>query len=272
MSGIAAAVEAKIRDTTTGVLDYFVLGGRALRFMFSRPFYWRDAVVQMDRIGVGSIPIVLLTGLFTGMVLALQSSIELSRFGADIYIGNLVGASMVRELGPVLCALMVAGRAASGIAAELGSMRVTEQIDALQSFGTDPIRKLVTPRLLAGILMLPVLTIITDMIGILGGMLVAVFRIGVTSDAYLQGVLNTLAQSGFVFGIFPRDFASGLVKPVVFGGIITLTACYYGLNTTGGTEGVGIAATRSVVACSILILATDYFLTQLSLIVLHPGS
>jgi phospholipid/cholesterol/gamma-HCH transport system permease protein len=168
------------------------------------PFYWRDLLVQMDRIGVGSIPIVLLTGFFTGMVLALQSSVELTRFGAEVYIGNLVGASMVRELGPVLCALMVAGRAASGIAAELGSMRVTEQIDALQSFGTDPIRKLATPRILAGLLMLPVLTVITDVVGILGGMVISVFRIGITADAYMQGVLNTLAQSGFLFGFFPE--------------------------------------------------------------------
>lgn len=271
MSGFATAVQARVRDTTTGVLDYFVLGGRALRFAFSRPFYWRDTLIQMDRIGVGSLPIVLLTGLFTGMVLALQSSVELTKFGADAFIGNLVGASMVRELGPVLCALMVAGRAASGIAAELGSMKVTEQIDALQTFGTDPIRKLVTPRIIAGLAMLPVLTIIADIIGILGGMIISVFRVGTTADAYMQGVLNTLAQSGFIFGFFPKDFASGLLKPLVFGGIITLTSCYFGLTTRGGTEGVGIAATRSVVTCSVLILAVDYFLTQLTLIVLRPG-
>jgi phospholipid/cholesterol/gamma-HCH transport system permease protein len=242
-----------------------------VRFLFVRPFYWDDAVIQMDRIGVGSLPIVILTGLFTGMVLALQSSVELSKFGADVYIGNLVGASMVRELGPVLCSLMVAGRAASGIAAELGSMRVTEQIDALQSFGTDPIKKLVTPRLIAGIAMLPLLTIVADMIGILGGMLVAVLRIGISADAYLQGVLNTLAQSGFLFGFFPKDFVSGLLKPLVFGAIITLTASFYGLNTKGGTEGVGLAATRAVVTCSVLILAADYFLTQFLLVVLPPG-
>jgi phospholipid/cholesterol/gamma-HCH transport system permease protein len=264
----AAAVEDRVRTTTTGVLEYFVLGARALRFAFSPPFYWRDLLVQMDRIGVGSIPIVLLTGFFTGMVLALQSSVELTRFGAEVYIGNLVAASMVRELGPVLCALMVAGRSASGIAAELGSMRVTEQIDALQSFGTDPIRKLATPRILAGLLMLPVLTVITDVVGILGGMVISVFRLDLTADAYLQGVLSTLAQSGFLFGFFPMDFFTGLVKPLVFGGIITLTSCYYGLNTKGGTEGVGNAATRAVVTCSVLILAVDYFLTQFLLVVM----
>src|SRR5688572_18448579 len=271
MTGVLTSIEQRARGVALGILDYFTLIARGVRFIFARPFYWNDAVTQMDRIGVGSLPIVLLTGLFTGMVLALQSSVELSKFGADVYIGNLVGASMVRELGPVLCALMVAGRAAAGIAAELGSMRVTEQIDALQSFGTDPIRKLVTPRLIAGLLMLPILTIIADIVGIIGGLIVAVLRIGTTGDAYLQGVLNTLAQSGFVLGIIPKDFVMGLGKPLVFGGIISLTACYYGLNTKGGTEGVGIAATRSVVTCSVLVLAVDYFLTQLGLVLLRPG-
>jgi phospholipid/cholesterol/gamma-HCH transport system permease protein len=268
MPSFAATVETKLRSTTLGVLEYFILGARALRFVFSRPFYWDDLLEQMDRIGVGSIPIVVLTGFFTGMVLALQSSVELARFGAEIYIGNLVAASMVRELGPVLCGLMVAGRAASGIAAELGSMRVTEQIDALQSFGTDPIKKLVTPRVLAGLLMLPVLTVLTDVLGILGGLVISVFRLGVTADAYLQGVLSTLAQSGFLLWFFPVDFFTGLIKPLVFGGIITLTACYYGLNTQGGTEGVGRSATSAVVTCSVLILAVDYFLTQLLFVVL----
>jgi phospholipid/cholesterol/gamma-HCH transport system permease protein len=271
LGAISAGIEGRVRGIANGLLDYFVLGARATRFVFARPFYWRDTLIQMDRIGVGSIPIVLLTGIFTGMVLALQSSIELTRFGAESFIGNLVGASMVRELGPVLSALMVAGRAASGIAAEIGSMRVTEQIDALQSFGTDPIKKLVTPRILAGVLMLPILTVITDIVGIVGGMVISVLRVGVGADTFLQGVLNTLAESGFVLGVIPKDFISGLAKPVAFGAIITLTACYYGLNTRGGTEGVGDAATRAVVACSVLILATDYFLTQLLLVILDQS-
>jgi phospholipid/cholesterol/gamma-HCH transport system permease protein len=264
----AASIEQRARGVATAVLDYFTLLFRAVRFAFSRPIYWRDTITQMDRIGVGAIPIVLLTGLFTGMVLALQSSVELTRFGAAVYIGNLVGASMVRELGPVLAALMVAGRSASGIAAEIGSMRVTEQIDALQSFGTDPIKKLVTPRLVAGLVMLPLLTIIADIVGIIGGLIVSVVRIGITADAYIQGVLNTLAESGFLFGFFPSDFVGGLLKPFVFGGIITLTACYFGLNTKGGTEGVGNAATRAVVTSSVLILAVDYFITQTLFVVL----
>lgn len=271
MKDVLTKIGSKARSTASGVYEYFLLGVRAVRFMFARPFYWRDVIVQMDRIGVGSLPIVMLTGLFTGMVLALQSAVELKKFGADVYVGNLVGASMIRELGPVLCALMVAGRAASGIAAELGSMKVTEQIDALQTFGTDPIKKLVTPRLIASLVMLPLLTVLADTVGIIGGLIIAVFRIGIPVDAYMQGVLNTAALSGFVFGIFPKDFISGLFKPFVFGGIIALTASYYGLNTKGGTEGVGLAATSSVVTCSVLILATDYFITQLLLVVLPPG-
>jgi phospholipid/cholesterol/gamma-HCH transport system permease protein len=268
-AGAAAAIEHRARGAAIAVLEYFTLAARALTFAFSRPFYWRDTITQMDRIGVGAIPIVLLTGLFTGMVLALQSSVELTRFGAAAFIGNLVGASMVRELGPVLAALMVAGRSASGIAAEIGSMRVTEQIDALQSFGTDPIKKLVTPRVLAGLIMLPLLTVIADLVGIMGGLIVSVFRIGISADVYIQGVLNTLAQSGFLFGFFPKDFVGGLFKPFVFGGIITVTACYFGMNAKGGTEGVGNAATRAVVTSSVLILAIDYFITQ-ALFVLLP--
>ena len=271
MNAVLTTIGDRTRAAASGVFDYFLLGARTTRFIVARPFYWRDVIIQMDRIGVGSIPIVMLTGLFTGMVLALQSSVELTRFGAEAYVGNLVGASMIRELGPVLCALMVAGRASSGIAAELGSMRVTEQIDALQSFGTDPIKKLVTPRFVAALIMLPVLTLFADAIGILGGMIIAVLRIGIPAQSYLMGMLNTAASSGFVFGFFPKDFVSGLFKPFVFGGIIALTASYYGINTTGGTEGVGLAATRSVVTCSVLILATDYFITQLLLAVLPPG-
>jgi phospholipid/cholesterol/gamma-HCH transport system permease protein len=271
MAAVLATIGERAQGTAIGVYNYFLLGARATRFLAARPFYWRDVIMQMDRIGVGSLPIVLLTGLFTGMVMALQSSVELSKFGADIYIGNLVGASMVRELGPVLCSLMVAGRAASGIAAEIGSMRVTEQIDALQSFGTDPIKKLVTPRLLAALVMLPVLTMLADLVGIIGGLIVAVFRLGIPADVYIEGVLNTLAQGGFVLRFIPKDFISGLAKPFIFGGIIALTASYYGLNTKGGTEGVGEAATKSVVACSVAILATDYFITQLLMIIFPPG-
>lgn len=270
MASFIGAVDNWMRSVALGVQEYFTLGQRAARFTFARPFYWTDFVLQMDRIGVGSVPIVLLTGAFTGMVLALQSSVELGRFGADIYLGSLVGASMVRELGPVISALMVAGRAGSGIAAELGSMRVTEQIDAMESLGTDPIKKLVTPRLLAGITMLPVLTILADVVGIIGGLIIAVFRVDLPADIYMRGVWATFATSGYILGFFPRDFVSGLAKPIVFGAIIALTGAYYGLTASGGTEGVGRATTRAVVTASVLILASDYFLTQLFLVIVPP--
>lgn len=270
MTCAVMAIDERLRTVALGAQDYATLALRATRGIVTRPFYWRDTFEQMDRIGVGSLPIVLLTGIFTGMVLALQSSVELVRFGANIYLGNLVAASMVRELGPVLGALAVAGRAGSGIAAELGAMRVTEQIDAMETMGTDPIRKLVTPRLVAGLVMLPMLTIVMDVIGILGGLLVSVMRVQLGADVYLRGVWSAFAVSGITFGIVPRDFVSGLLKPVVFGGIITLTGSYYGLRAGGGTEGVGRATTRAVVASSMAIFASDYFITQLLLVLLPP--
>jgi phospholipid/cholesterol/gamma-HCH transport system permease protein len=243
---------------------YFALMWRTIHATVTRPFYSGDLSVQLDSIGVGSIGIVILTGLFTGMVLALQSAVEMRQFGATIYIGRLVGASTVRELGPVLTALMVTGRAGSGIAAEIGAMRVTEQVDALKTMGVDPVRKLVTPRFVACLIALPLLTIITDLVAIFGGMLIAIVKLDLTFDLYIRSVYVTLADSGFVLQFIPVDFIGGvIVKPVFFGAIIAITACYYGLSTRGGTEGVGRAATGAVVTSSIFILATDYFLTQL---------
>jgi phospholipid/cholesterol/gamma-HCH transport system permease protein len=262
------AVDAYVKRSVLGVQEYTVLTAKALRSIFTRPFYWRDTLQQMDAIGVGSLGIVVLTGLFTGMVLALQSSIEMRQFGATIYIGRLVGASAVRELGPVLTALMVAGRVGAGIAAQLGSMKVTEQIDALNVLGTDPIKKLVTPRLVAALLMLPVLTVITDLVAILGGLLIAVVKLDLTADLYMRTVYQTLAESGFILRFVPKDVLAGLTKPFFFGGIIAMTGCYFGLQTRGGTEGVGVSTTRAVVTASILILATDYFLTQLLISIL----
>ena len=245
--------------------EYFVLAGKSLRFIFSRPFYGQDVVQQMDEIGVKSLGIVMLTGLFTGMVLALQSSVQLKTFGATMYIGNLVAASMIRELGPVLAGLMVAGRVGSGIAAQLGSMRVTEQIDALNTLGTDPIKKLVTPRVLAALVMLPVLTVINDFIGIIGGNIIATFVVGLPATQYWRTVWDQIAADGFLWRYIPNDFVQGLTKPLAFGAIISITACYFGLNTTGGTEGVGQATTKTVVTSSILILIVDYFITQVLL-------
>jgi len=248
--------------------EFFVLAGKALGFIFVKPFYASDLFQQMDAIGVGSLGIVLLTGFFTGMVLALQSAVQLATFGATDYIGRLIAGSMVRELGPVLAGLMVAGRVGSGIAAQLGSMRVTEQIDALNTLGTDPIKKLVTPRVLASLIMVPVLTVINDFVGILGGNLISTLLVGVPTGLYWRTVWEQIAGDGFVLRFIPTDFVQGLIKPFVFGGIISITACYFGINTTGGTEGVGQSTTRTVVLSSILILVVDYFLTQILLSVL----
>jgi phospholipid/cholesterol/gamma-HCH transport system permease protein len=250
--------------------EFFVLSGKALGFIFVKPFYTADLFQQMDAIGVGSLGIVLLTGFFTGMVLALQSSVQLQAFGATDYIGSLISASMIRELGPVLAGLMVAGRVGSGIAAQLGSMRVTEQIDALNTLGTDPIKKLVTPRVLAALIMLPVLTVINDFVGILGGNVIARFYLGKPSALYWRTVFDQMLTGGFTLRYIPNDFIQGLTKPFVFGGIISLVACHFGLKTSGGTEGVGTATTRTVVTASILILVVDYFLTQVLLAVFHP--
>lgn len=247
------------------VQEYASLASKALRFAFVRPFYLNDVVQQMDTIGVQSLPIVLLTGFFTGMVLALQTSVQLEAFGATQYIGRLVTASMIRELGPVLAGLMVAGRVGSGIAAQIGSMQVTEQIDALKTLGTDPIKKLVTPRVIASLIMLPMLTVITDFVGILGGNVIASVYVGLPSGIYWQTVWEQIASGGYTFRYIPNDFIQGLVKPFVFGGLISITACYYGLTTRGGTEGVGLSTTRTVVTASIMILVVDYFLTQIML-------
>ncbi len=256
------------RRTVHAVQLYFALAWKATRFIFARPFYAGDIVQQMDSIGVKSLGIVLLTGFFTGMVLALQFSVQMAQFGATMYLGRLVTASMIRELGPVLAGLMVAGRVGSGIAAEIGSMRVTEQIDALNTLGTDPIKKLVTPRLIAALVMMPVLTILADLVGIFGGNVIASLYVGIPSTLYWRTVWEQIAAGGFLLHYVPTDFVQGLFKPLVFGGLISITGCFFGLETSGGTEGVGRATTRTVVTASVLILTTDYFMTQLLLYIL----
>ena len=230
------------------VQEYFSLAGKALRFVFARPFYGQDLVQQMDAIGVQSLGIVLLTGFFTGMVLALQSACSCRPFGATMYIGRLVSGSMIRELGPVLAGLMVAGRVGSGIAAQLGSMHVTEQIDALNTLGTDPIKKLVTPRVLAALIMLPVLTIINDVVGIIGGNLIASSYVGVPSGVYWRTVWEQIAV---------RRLHASASSPTISSRVSSSRSCSAassrsrrattGLNTTGGTEGVGQSTTRTVV-------------------------
>jgi phospholipid/cholesterol/gamma-HCH transport system permease protein len=268
---VAARLNDWAKQRVSAVQDRTILVWKAFRFIFSRPFYFTDVIQQMNSIGVESLGIVVLTGFFTGMVLALQSSVSLQSFGATIYLGRLVAASMIRELGPVLAGLLVAGRVGSGIAAQIGSMRVTEQIDALNTLGTDPIRKLVTPRLIAALVMMPILTIINDMVGIIGGNVISTLIVGVPSSLYWRTVWDQIASDGFTLFYIPNDFVQGLSKPFVFGGIIALTGCYHGLNTTGGTEGVGKATTQTVVGASISILIVDYFMTQLLLAILSTG-
>lgn len=250
----ATSITRPLKTALEEIQNYSILVGRTIGAIFRRPQYWRDTFVQMDVIGVQSLVIVTLTGVFTGMVLALQSSVQLSRFGASAFVGQLVAASVIRELGPVLTALMVAGRVGSGIAAELGSMRVGEQIDALEAMGTDPIKKLVKPRVLAGVAMLPALTVMTDLIAILGGNLMAWVSLHQGISTYWNAVWA---------GLYMSDLFTGIVKPFVFGFIITTIACYMGLRTRGGTEGVGRATTQAVVLSSVLLLATDFFMTKL---------
>jgi len=226
----------------------------AFRGMVSRPFYRHDLVEQLDAIGVKSLTVVLLTGFFTGAVLALQSGLTLDQFGARPVVGRLVSASMIKELGPVLTGLMLTGRVGSGIAAELGSMVVTDQINALRALGTDPIRKLVVPRMIAGIFMAPILTIVSDFVGIVGGWIVARFQLQVASGIYWSSITQAL---------FMEDVWMGIIKPFVLGFVIVSVACHVGLRTKGGTQGVGKSTTVSVVAGSVGVIAVDYFVTQI---------
>ena len=236
------------------VQDYSLLSARSVTNVFRHPRYIADAMQQADLIGFGSLPIVVFTGFFTGIVLALNYSPTLERFGSLSITGQLVSLSMVKELGPVLTSLMVAGRNASGMASELGSMKVTEQVDAMRALGTDPLKKLVTPRVVATVFMLFFLTIIADLVGLVGGYVYSLGVLGLDTYQYW----NTAYQS-----LTYNDVLTGLVKPVVFGFIIATVGCYYGLNTRGGTQGVGRSTTQAVVASSVLILAVDAVLTQL---------
>jgi phospholipid/cholesterol/gamma-HCH transport system permease protein len=248
------SIESFAKERIAAVQDYSLLAGRAVANLFTRPRYWADIYAQMDSIGVGSLPIVVLTGFFTGCVLALQSAVALKEFGAVSKTGSLVSLSMVKELGPVLTGLMVSGRNASGMASELGSMKVTEQIDAMRALGTDPLRKLVTPRVTATVFMLFFLTIISDAVGIAGGALVSVLLIGLHARSYL-----TDSYDGLVYG----DVVQGLTKPLFSGFIIATVGCYYGLRTTGGTQGVGRATTQAVVVSSVFIIVVDFLVSRL---------
>jgi phospholipid/cholesterol/gamma-HCH transport system permease protein len=235
-----------------GRLTLFALTG--LSHLLRPPFYARMFLRALIEMGYFSLPVVALTAIFTGMVLALQSSTGLSRFAAESGIANLVVLSVTRELGPVLAGLMVAGRVGAAMAAEIGTMRVTDQIDALTTLSTNPMKYLVAPRLLAGIIALPLLVVIADILGVLGGFIIATLSLGFNPAIYLQNTVDFMQT---------QDVVSGLVKAAVFGFLVALMGCYHGYNSRGGAEGVGAATTSAVVAASVLILAFDYVLTEL---------
>ena len=248
------------KESVLAVQDYSLLAARAIGNLFQHPRYMADTLQQMDLIGVGSVPIVVLTGFFTGAVLALQSANSLARFGALSLTGQLVSLSMVRELGPGLTGLMVTGRNASGMASELGSMKVTEQIDAMRALGTDPTKKLVTPRMVASVIMLSFLTIISDFVGLIGGWVISYLILGLNSYQYWNSAYQSLVYA---------DVFMGLTKPLLFGFIISTIGCFYGLSARGGTQGVGRATTQAVVAASVLCLAVDLFYTKLLIAIFH---
>lgn len=257
-AGDAAGSKRLLRFLKTWIFsfqEFLILAGRALLNIFRSPHYYDDVFLQMDIIGVGSIPIVLLIGAFSGAIIALQMSRALNTYGASSEVGAIVSLTLVRELGPVLTAVIVAGRNASGIASELGSMKVTEQIDAMRALGTDPIKKLVTPRLLATATMLPCLTVIADACGWFGAYLIAVplLRI-ITGSQYWSTSWRALVLN---------DLAQGLIKPLLFGMLISLVGCFYGLRTTGGTQGVGRATTQAVVVASIWIFFTTFLIDKI---------
>jgi phospholipid/cholesterol/gamma-HCH transport system permease protein len=266
------ATEPKLLDTdepslTTRLLDlakrlvlaaqtYSLLSFRSVANIFSAPQYISDLFDQMNTIGVGSLPIAMVSGLFIGAVTVLQTAAQFARYGETALTGEIVAIGLVRELGPTITGLLVAGRNSSGMASELGSMLVTEQVDAMRAMGTDPSRKLVTPRVLATVLVLPLLVALADFVGLVGGVVVAY------STQHIGAVeFWTRAVNGLDFS----DLMQGLVKPVAFGFILATIGCYYGLTVRGGTQGVGRATTQAVVASSIMILVADFFLDKILL-------
>ena len=256
-----AAIEKTAKNLVLTVQDYSIFALRAFTNLYRPPIYWPEFLIQSDIIGFGSLSIVILTGLSTGGVLALQSSATLAQFGATAVTGEFVSVTMIRELGPILTGVMVSGRNASSMASELGSMVVTEQIDAMRALGVDPIRKLVTPRIFATICMLFFLTIVSDACGVAGGGLVTVFMNHQNGTQYLDKAWEFLR--------YP-DIIQGLVKPLFFGYILSSIGCFYGMRTTGGTQGVGRSTIQAVVWSSVLIIFVDFLLTQVLLTLFPP--
>lgn len=256
MPEVAALVNGYLKGKILAIQEFTQLAWRSVRNLFVPPRYLTDTLQQMDIIGVGSLPIVVLAGMFIGGVLVLQTADQFVRFGAPALTADVVAIALVREIGPVITALLVAGRVASGIASELGSMVVSEQIDAMRALGTDPTKKLVTPRVLATVTMLPLLTIVADFVGLVGGFIVSYFVVGLNPSQYWIRSYNAIE-----FG----DGLQGLTKPFAFGFIISTVGCYFGLTVRGGTEGVGRATTEAVVAASVLILVVNFFIAKVLL-------
>lgn len=251
-----SAIDRTSKQIVLALQEYSIFAWRAMLNLFRPPVYWTDFLIQSDIIGVGSLPIVILSGFFTGGVLALQSAATLAEFGATAVTGQFVSLTMIRELGAVLTGIMVSGRNASSMASELGSMVVTEQIDAMRALGVDPLRKLATPRIYASITMLLLLTIVSDAFGILGGAAVTVFLNHQNGTQYLNSAYEHLR--------YP-DIIQGLVKPLFFGYLLSSIGCFYGMRTTGGTEGVGRSTISAVVTSSVLIIAVDFVVTHILL-------
>lgn len=228
----------------------------AVMACFARPFEWREVVYQLESMGVNSVSIALITAMFVGMVMTVQFAFGLERFGATDYVGRVIGLSICRELAPALTALVVGSRIGSGMAAEIGSMAVTEQIDAIRALGADPVKKLVTPRLIACVILIPVLALFADVVGFGGAMVVAYLQFDTPMGFFFRTALESINM---------QDFMSGLGKAPFFGVTTAMIGCYYGMQTRGGTEGVGRATTRTVVVCAIGILISDFFLTKLFL-------
>jgi phospholipid/cholesterol/gamma-HCH transport system permease protein len=249
-----AAIGRAVIAACIGIGKVSIFAGEGLSHIVRPPFYGRLFLNALLDIGYFSLPVVALTAVFTGMVLALQSYTGFARFSAQGAVANLVVLSMTRELGPVLAGLMVAGRVGAAMAAELGTMRVTDQIDALTTLSTHPMKYLVAPRLLAGTIALPLLVLIADILGVMGGFIVSTIKLGFNQSAYLTNTVNFVQTD---------DVISGLVKAGVFGFMIALMGCYQGYNSKGGAQGVGAATTAAVVSASILILASDYVLTEM---------
>jgi phospholipid/cholesterol/gamma-HCH transport system permease protein len=253
------AVDTKIRELVNDLQDFYLLSLRALLGLGRKPFYLRDVIDQMDYAGAGSLVIVLFVSLFIGMALSLQLSAELSMLGMKMYTGRIVGLSIIREIGPVLTGMVFAGRVGSGIASELGSMILGHQVDTLRVFGVDPIKKLVTPRVLSAIVMVPALTVIGDAISLFGGYFIAVFVSHQSATVYWSSVRE-------VFTL--ENVLSGFIKPFIFGYIIACISCYMGLSTRGGAIGLRRTTTKAVVMSFIMIIIADFVLTRLLLYVL----